>query len=218
MKNTNTHERSRVVRRKKSIAGSFVAGAGALALALAVPLAAHAATVITTGDLDAIEVEATESAPNSHVWDVELLGHDHDTDEEFDPTTVIYEVTADEEGIGTISESSPLSAGFSPGSADFLADLTSPFVTFTLTSATRSGTTTGSGAVTIDDLGDIYLDFDADTYSGSDSFDLTAHSHPEWLFAGKGTYTLEFEVSAAYTSPTVVNGLPESVTVVIDVI
>lgn len=223
--NTNTQERPQALRRKKTITGSLVAGVGALAFALATPLAAHAATVITAGDLDFIEVEATESAPNSQIWDVELLGHDHDGDTEFDPASVTYEITAGLDGVAWISEdpglSSPLSAGFSPGSADFLADLDTPSVRFSLDSATRTGTTTGTGAVVFDDGGDIYLDFDADLYGSPvtpDYFDLTAHSHPDISFAGKGIYTLVFEVSVDYSAPTVVTGLPDTVTVIVEVV
>ncbi|MFT8705065.1 hypothetical protein [Bifidobacterium aquikefiricola] len=225
---TSVKERPRARRSKKSFASSLVIGIGAFAFAFAMPLAAHAATIISAEDLDVIEVEATESGLNTHIWDVELLGHDHDAnnpDPEFDPASVEYQLAADEDGYAYISEDtdiSPLSAGFSPGSSDFLDDLTNPWVTFTLESAdwdAADGVTAGGGVIIAGD--DIDLDFNADDYdpvSTPQSFNLTKHTHPDWTFRGEGTYTLEFGVSVDYSSPTVVTGLPDTVTVIVHVL
>ena len=204
--------------KKKTIAASAIAGIGVLALTLGAPLAAQAALsgVISEGDLDVIEVEAAETSAN--VWDVELVGHDHDTDEEFDPAAVTYQVTADG-GVGYIGEGEALSAGFSADNADFLAAVNGGAVTFTLESATRSGALSGSGQVLIDDGGAVSLAFDADAYAaGSQGFDLADHTHPDWQFSGTGTYELVFEVDAAPVSGVTINGLPDTVTVIVDVI
>ncbi len=219
---TNTLKRPRVLRRKKTIATSVTAAVGALALAFATPLAAHAVTVITAGDLDAIEVEAVESSLGSQVWDVELVGHDHDTDGEFDPAEVTYQIEA-VGGLATISEGLDLSLGFSADNADFLADLDNPWVTFTLQSAEWDEATgsTGEGDVVISDGSAIDLDFNADTYGTPVTpqfFTLGDHTHPDWFLSGEGTYTFVFDVSVDYSAPTVVTGLPGTVTVIIEVV
>ncbi len=189
---------------------------GTLALAVSAPLAAQATTVISNGDLDVIEVEASETSSN--VWDVELVGHDHDTNQEFDPAAVSYQVTS-VGGVGYIGEGESLSAGFSAGDAGFLADLQGDAVTFTLADATRTGSQTGTGVVSIDNGASINLNFDADTYiDDSQNFVLNTHTHPDWEINGKGTYTLVFDVSATPDAGVIVNGLPDSVTVTVQVV
>ncbi|MDR1442889.1 MAG: hypothetical protein LBJ02_11025 [Bifidobacteriaceae bacterium] len=215
---TGTKRRESALANRKTIGASLLAGVGALAVALGAPLAAQALSgVVSEGDLDVIEVEAAESSPG--VWDVELVGHDHGTDTEFDPADVTYEVTA-VDGVGYIAEGEALSAGFSAGDEDFLADLQGGDVTFTLASASRSGSTTGSGNVEIYDGKSIDIAFNADSYgtSGSEDFVLSGHTHPDWEFHGQGTYTLVFTVSATPNPGITVNGLPDNVTVTVEVI
>ncbi|MDR1294109.1 MAG: hypothetical protein LBK59_04010 [Bifidobacteriaceae bacterium] len=207
-------------RRNRKILTMITAGVSAAGLALATPLSAWALSgVITEGDLDVIEVEATETSP--HAWDVELVGHDHVGDEEFDPADVTYQIAAID-GVGYIGEDDLLSAGFAAGDPAFLADLADSQVTFTIASAARTGVTSGDGDVLIegDQDHEIAIELDADTYgtAGTESFSLDGHVHPTWEFWGQGVYVLTFTVTADPASGVTVEGLPASVDVTVDVV
>lgn len=207
-------------RHRRRIRTALIASVGGASIALATPLAASAlAGVITQGDLDVIEVEATETSP--HAWDVELVGHDHEGDEEFDPADVTYQIAATD-GVGYIGENELLSAGFAAGDPAFLADLADSQVTFTIASAARTGVTSGDGDVLIegDQDHEIAIELDADTYgtAGTESFSLDGHVHPTWEFWGQGVYVLTFTVTADPASGVTVEGLPASVDVTVDVV
>jgi surface-anchored protein len=187
-------ERQALRSRKKTIGSSLLAGVGALALAISVPAAAHAASY-SVGDYDGVEIELNGSA-----FEVGTHNHQPGTYPDFDP--VNDQFITDSAGWIYSDGSGGLEVGIATDSG------LPANTTLTLTSATFTAT----------DGSPVNAAADVEVYEGSSGnllFNTVAgagqpadwsatvpggyHDHPDWSFKNgePGTYTLTFSVSAS---------------------
>jgi hypothetical protein len=163
-------------------------------------------------DVDVIEVEAEETAPNA--FELNLFGHNHDDDSDFDPEAVTYEVEWDASGYGLVSAIEGVTnnwLGFAvDGDASFASGaVVDNEVQLTLVDAYYDDDSTahpGTGKVVLDGTA-VNFDTSSSLPQVSDLPLANAspqfHEHPEWRFYGTGYYELEFSVTTVDDGATV---------------